>query len=444
MTTEGDRIRTRMLIPMVILLVVLLGVSVTSLYWVQHRIIDEQVAAHLSGTEGLFQSLLANEAKFINGQIDFLKVDSSIVSAWLDRDRERLLSRVTPLFEEMHSKYLVTHFYFVEPDKTCFLRVQDPDRYGDKKKLFTLDRVISEGKASYGIELGKLGTFTLRVIHPWVIDRKLAGYMELGMEIEHLTPKLKEAIGADLFFVINKEYLNRDKWEAGLEMLGKNGNWNYFADYALIDSTMDEIPQEIRDHLDSDHGQKSQDHFKTTSQGRTFHGGCIPLIDAGNRKVGDMIVLTDISEARASLFTLFLSLTAISIAVGVALLVLFSFYIGRIGSKLIDNQTRLSEEVEQRKHIEELLRRSNSEMESRIRERTAELAEANDQLQEKIVEHQTAKKKLQEAVDDLQRFNNLAVERELRMSDLKDEINGLCSKLGLPNKFRNLHAVRES
>jgi hypothetical protein len=442
--TEGDKIRTRILIPMAVLLVVLLVVSVTSVYWVQQRHIDEQVMAHLSGTEGLFQNLLDHEAKFVNGQIDFLKADPAIVSAWLSKDREKLINCATPLFEAMRSKYRVTHFYFVEPDKTCFLRVQDPDRYGDKKKLFTLDRVASEGKASYGIELGKLGTFTLRVIHPWVIDRKLAGYMELGMEIEHLTPKLKEAIGADLFFVINKEYLSRAKWEAGLEMLGKKGNWNYFADYALIDGTMDVIPREVREHLDSDHVEKTQDYFKTTSQGRTFRGGCIPLIDAGSRKVGDVVVLTDVTEAKASLFALFVSLTAISIVVGVVLVVLFSFYIGRIGSKLIDNQNRLSEEVEQRKHIEELLRRSNSEMESRIRERTAELAEANDQLQEKIGEHQIAEKKLQEAVDELQRFNNLAVERELRMSDLKDEINGLCSKLGLPEKFRDLHTVRES
>lgn len=439
--TEGDKIRTRLLVPLAVLLVVLLIVSVSSVYWVQQRNIEEQVTAHLSGTEELFQNLLDHEAKFINGQIDFLKADPTIVSAWLSKDRDKLIKCATPIFEAMHSKYRVTHFYFVEPDKTCFLRVQDPDRYGDKKKLFTLECVISEGKASYGIELGKLGTFTLRVIHPWVIDRKLAGYMELGMEIEHLTPKLKEAIGADLFFVIDKEYLTRSKWEAGLEMLGKNGNWNYFDNYALIDSTMDVIPRKIREHLNSDHGQHCPSRFKTSSKGRTFRGGCIPLIDSGNRKVGNVIVLTDVTEARASLFTLSLSLTAISIIVGGVLVLLFNFYIGVIGSKLIDNQNSLSEEIEQRKHIEELLRRSNSEMESRIRERTAELAEANDQLQGKVVEHQISEKKLQEAVDDLQRFNNLAVERELRMSELKDEINSLCSKLGLPEKYNDYHRV---
>ncbi len=437
MKTEGEKIRVRMLVPLAALLVVLLAVSVTSICWIQRRHTESDAASRLLGTQQLFRSLLDHEAKFINGQIDFLKPDPAIRSAWLERDRTRLLSRAAPLFESIRSKYRVTHFYFTEPDKTCFLRVQDPGRYGDKKKLFTLERAIADGEPCYGIELGKLGTFTLRVIHPWMIDGNLVGYMELGMEIEHLTPRLKEAVGADLFFVIDKEYLTRAKWEAGLKMMGRSGNWDHFSDHALIDSTMETIPAEIGEHLKSHGGVEYTNLFRIRADKHIYFGGCVPLVDAGDRKVGDIIVLTDITQARASVIILSVSLIALGVLVGGMLLVFFHYYIGRIGRRLIENQNELSEEIDHRREVEEELRESNSMMEVRIQERTTELEKANDMLQIEIAENVNAQKKLNETMDDLKRFNKLAVGRELRMAELKDEINELCCQLGLQPKYRS-------
>lgn len=42
---------------------------------------------------------------------------------------------------------------------------------------------------------------------------------------------------------------------------------------------------------------------------------------------------------------------------------------------------------------------------------------------------------LNAANEELTRFNNAAVDRELRMIDLKKEINELCSRAGLPPRY---------
>jgi hypothetical protein len=160
-------------------------------------------------------------------------------------------------------------------------------------------------------------------------------------------------------------------------------------------------------------------------------------VDAGDRKVGDIIVLTDITQAKASMIILSVSLIGLSVVVGGMLLVFFHYYIGRIGRRLIDDQNELSEEIDHRREVEEELRQSNSMMEVRIHERTTELEKANDLLQTEIVENVNSQKKLNETMTDLMRFNKLAVGRELRMSELKDEINGLCCELGLQPKYRS-------
>jgi len=53
-----------------------------------------------------------------------------------------------------------------------------------------------------------------------------------------------------------------------------------------------------------------------------------------------------------------------------------------------------------------------------------------------ITERKRAEKELQERTDKLQRFHSLTVGRELKMVNLKKEINSLLEQLGQPGKYR--------
>ena len=145
--------------------------------------------------------------------------------------------------------------------------------------------------------------------------------------------------------MVDKKYLTRSKWEAGLEMMGRAGDWDRFAEFALIDSTMGAIPDDLDVRLDEVQDRGDGALFKTECGGRKYRGGCIALQDADNRRVGSAIVMTDITEASASLFVLSTSLIGVAVGLGSVLLTLFYFYIGGIGRMLMDNQNKLGEEV---------------------------------------------------------------------------------------------------
>jgi len=53
-----------------------------------------------------------------------------------------------------------------------------------------------------------------------------------------------------------------------------------------------------------------------------------------------------------------------------------------------------------------------------------------------ITERKRAEKELHQERDELERFNNLVVGRELRMIELKEEINALLKAAGQPDKYR--------
>jgi hypothetical protein len=155
-----------------------------------HMHIKDDVRACLDRTEQIFRMELDESAKLLNSRIDLLEDDRKLQQAWLAQDANMLAGYCREYFEDMRDKYQITHFYFHTLERTCFLRVHKPSRRGDLIERFTLREAASRGEPVHGIELGPLGTFTLRAVRPWQIDGELAGYIELGIDMEHLIGRL--------------------------------------------------------------------------------------------------------------------------------------------------------------------------------------------------------------------------------------------------------------
>ncbi len=356
---KGRNIRKRILVPLAFVLVFLLAISVISVYWLQSWYVKRNVEICLKEVQKLLSTELDEDAELLSSQIDTLEDNKNLQDAWQAKDRDKLLSYAMPIFEEMRSQHQVTHFYFVDPDGVCFLRVHKPKRYGDKIDRFTLDTAKREEAQAHGIEIGPLGTFALRVVRPWKIDGELVGYIELGEEIDHITPKLKEIIGAEMFFVINKKYLDRNQWNEGLETMGQTGEWDLFSKFVVVDQTTKSIPSQLRDYLEKHQSDIGLEHFSSTVEvsirKKRLLGGFVPLIDAGSRDVGEIIVLHDIREEGALLRTILIILVISGSAVGLSLFTFLYFCLGRIEKDIQVAQSGLMLEIEKRKEQEKQL-----------------------------------------------------------------------------------------
>ncbi len=327
--------------------------------------IDDTVLSRIDGLRRLFQRELEEEAGLISALMDFLKEDARLRSAWLARDREALLNRAMPYFKDLHAKQQVTHFYFHGPDGINFLRVHNPPRHGDYIDRFTMAGAVEKGKTVHGIELGVFGTFTLRVVSPWYINGELAGCLELGKEIDRITPELKAILDVELVFLIDKSLLDRAHWEEGLKMMGREGSWDRFPDFAMIDRTMDELPEEweasLRDPKSPGEGSplRSSLHVFDIDQGkRAWRGAFIPLMDAGNREVGYIAAFTEFTAIKASLAAWSIVLIVFSLVVGAILLVFFYFYVGGLEASLIKSHEDLKAEITERQWAGEAVRRA--------------------------------------------------------------------------------------
>jgi len=399
METNEQNITKHILVPLSLTLLILLTISVASIYWLQRLHLSDEVEKCLEETEQLFQMKLEEDAKLLESQIAFLHLDKNLQNAYQARDREALLHHSMPFFKAIRTKYQVTHFYFIDVDKVCFLRVHNSTRYGDTIPRFTLATAMREDVPTYGIELSKFGTFTLRLVYPWRINGQLVGYIELGKEIEHITVALKQILGVELFFVIKKSFLKRADWEEGLKIMRRNEDWAQFSHHVIIYKTIQAIPQAINNsfkNIVSSHSKHKRplDALKISLGNKRYRGGLIPIIDAGNRVIGDIIVLNDVSKPETALQVLLVILITVSIAICVVLLGFFHFLIDNIESKFVNfHRELIAAEKTKNKLTQEKMQQQQKFLQHTI--------DSNKQLQAKNEELDAFAGKLQQSTNEM-------------------------------------------
>ncbi len=355
---EYLRIRVRILVPVVIALTTILAVSLYSIYWLQQHNMYEDIEHEIKEVESLFPTFLKNESNLLAAQLDNIKNNKDLQEAWAAKDRKLLLQYALPPFQYLKSSTDITHFYFINIDRSCFLRVHNPPRHSDILDRFTLFQAIRQGEPARGIELGPFGTFTLRVVIPWIINGKLTGYLELGKEVDHLAPELEKILGVKLFFTIEKKYLDREKWEEGLKMMGHSGRWDQFKDFVIIYKPLDKIPSDLSNIFTSSEQINDELIFDSTLDDIEYRGGFLSLLDAGSRHVGNIIILNNITDEKASARTSLITQLIIFSMVAVLLFIIFYTYISRIENTLIKASDNLQLEIQERTNAENALRES--------------------------------------------------------------------------------------
>ncbi len=397
MQTNNRRIKVPVLIPLGLAILVLLVSSILGAYLLERHNYIDGVKIKVEGAQLLFDRQLEEDSRTISGLLDFIEERGDLQKAWLEKNRDALLEYSLPIFKNIHSRYKVTHFYFLGLDRTCFLRVHNPAKYGDLIDRFTLKAAVNQNQPVWGIELGTFGTFTLRVVHPWLIDGKLVGYIEIGEEIEHILPVLKDVFKVELCIGIDKKYVTRSGWEEGMRMMGRNdADWELLSKEVIVDSTFAKLSDESLQNIKKIFEQKSKSLFGAEIQDRDYKGGFVPLIDAGKRHVGDLVVMKDVAEAQAALKTFSIILSTVCIIVGILLCVLFYTYIRRIESKLTNVYIDLQNQIEKRKQTEGKLQEAYDQMELKVQDRTSQLRKLNEKLETTVAKLTSANRELEQ------------------------------------------------
>lgn len=439
-------LKRRILLPLALALVLLLIVFVVSVYHPLHRQVHDAFINRLTTINQLFYRALISDGELLSAIADKLLEDQQMQAAWQANDRDALLKITSPILTELRDRYRVTHFYFHDLEGINFLRVHKPNKRGDLIGRFTMLEAKKTGSPSIGIELGPLGTFTLRAVHPWRVNNQLIGYIEIGEEIDHIIKKIYQTLDVELCVAIHKKYLDKGVWQNGMRMLGHVSKWNQFPSSVIVSQTFKAIPQIFGDFL------SEEDHvplemvpgFEAPVMNRLYQGGFVPLYDVAEVEVGDIVVLYDITSQIGHARNQILVFSMIFTVVGVVLFWLFSIILGQTetelnrhqdlikkhAAKLTITNEQLQQEIVDRRQAEEELINYRNHLEKLVGERTANLTEANEGLKREIDKRKGLEKKLKESsiTDELTKLLNrrgflTLADKQLKIADrIKKEL----------------------
>lgn len=351
---ETAHLRLYFLLPLTLAITVIVGLSVFNFFSHQQEDIQSGLVSVQASAADLYQDSIRLNAKALQTLIKILQKDPVLRAALARGDREALLERSAPFYADMNRIFGVTHMYFTRPDRVNLLRVHQPARYGDIIDRFTTLEAKRTGALAQGVELGPLGTFTLRVVDPWYADEKkqhLIGYVEFGVEVERALEAVHNILGVQTFVLIRKEFLQREGWESGMKTFGRVPDWERFPDFVLGSQGTQEITGALAERLrDGKIAESAATLFKRVSS-RIIP---LPLRDAAGREVGQLVLQLNIAHEveRARKAVLFSSMAAL--LSGGLLFGFFYWLVGEIGAQL-ERQRRTLADLAMRDGLTKLL-----------------------------------------------------------------------------------------
>ncbi|XOF32219.1 MAG: ATP-binding protein [Candidatus Electrothrix sp. YB6] len=292
---------------------------------------------------GTYQRTLKNSATELDTLLDVLKINKELQQLFLAKDRVGLRNAVREVAQNLRKHCGVTHFYFHNADRVNFLRMHQPDQYGDHIDRLTLRQAAVTGWSVAGLELGPLGTLTLRVVVPWYADNQLIGYLELGKELAAMLSVFEESEAPldGYLLTVHKADIDRQGWEQGMAMLGHPADWSVFPDRVIM---MNTLPEQF-DHTGYFQGGSNgitvllRKILPKTAYSLRY---TLPLEDFSGKQVGSLLFVRDeLHELLAArqVTNLFLVLL---MGLGASLLTVYYLLLQKTENRLAESYERLA------------------------------------------------------------------------------------------------------
>lgn len=251
----------------------------------------------VSNIHGIYDSVMKNDTKMLSAALDIFTKNEAFKQLYQKRDRVKLYEMGKELFDNDRQRYGMTHFYYINNDDTCFLRMHQPQLADDVINRVTYQQAKKTGRTSSGIELGKTA-FALRVVTPYEYKGNRIGFVEFGEEIDHFDQIVKSETASELLVLVNKSLLNEQDYRATRKNAGKIDDWDDLKNYVLVSDTLGDrkfIAEKAFQESDV-RSVKSSMVMGTVKRGdRILMKGAFPISDASGKQVGVVMVLSDVT-----------------------------------------------------------------------------------------------------------------------------------------------------
>ncbi len=153
------------------------------------------------------KNLLSERARQALSLAQWLAAQPEVQQSFAARDREKLKELTLPVYQACREKLGLSQCQFHLPPATSFLRLHQPEKFGDDLSSFrhTVVQVNREKKPVMGLERGRFG-LGIRGVAPVVAEGRHVGSVEFGLDLNpQWLRAFKEQHGLDVAIFVSGE-----------------------------------------------------------------------------------------------------------------------------------------------------------------------------------------------------------------------------------------------
>ncbi len=270
--------------------------------------IEERKMMSVPNFEVEFQNRIASSTNALDVLIELFEKDKEIQRLFKNRDKKQLFTLLEPIYQKLNEKMDITHLYFLDREGKVILRVHDVDRHSDIIDRYTFKQAKLLGKSFSGIEFGIKKNFTLRNVHPWIVEGELIGYIELGKEIDKMMNAISNVIDVEIFMAVKKDIYT----DVPQHVEERLEHYSQFDNYYIVYNTI-AIPDTLEDLFEF--GMNTDLHLAIDK--KYYHTSSLLVKDVKQMDIGYLIFFTDATFERELfiriMLILFVSATIITL-----------------------------------------------------------------------------------------------------------------------------------
>ena len=348
-STSAFRIQRRILLPVGLALLLLVGVFVelfnTHLREQEHQ--ATETSAQLVGTA--WNNMQVDSSRQLAWFAAEASRDTRLIAAMQASDRNALLAATQERLQRLRQEFGISHWYFITPEGRVLLRVHEPDTAGDLVGRQTFREAATSGQPVSGLELGMTATYTLRHVRPWRVDGKLIGYLEMGTEVEWFAESIHKLLKVEVITAVHKAKTSEKAFLTGKKALGLSGDWNAYPDFALLSQSLDHLPAKLAEAWPQVLAGHNPGAIEIEENGTIWLSRILPLSDYNRQAVVSLAILRDVTASRQAGRQQLLRLSLIATLLAGLLFLALSRRLRSVENRLLDAHESLAEN-EQRFH----------------------------------------------------------------------------------------------
>lgn len=298
--------------------------------------------------------LLKQEASALALVAESIILDEKTVDALKKNDKHTFETQWHSLFYTLRKEHNILHLSFFDAQRKALMRLHSPHMQGDSVNSFVLLEAEKSQKMAWSIEVSKSGTLFLRTVHPIFEGNACIGYVEFGKSIDSIFDALHVRLDSHFAVFVDKAYVTQSAYEERVIQEGFSFSWNEYNQRVMVYSSRKTFPHLSRFLNENDTKRYYAEMFFDNKSWFAYHKA---LHDAEGVKLGDIILLHDISYDKEDFVRFALSSTMIGFLTLVAILGFIYKLLHRTDAQIVLQQTKAQESE---KRVKELATQSRT------------------------------------------------------------------------------------